>query len=125
MTLLFSQSGEQGVWFIMYADMAGEQPAETPASASMSKDLFFRVLTVVNRNQAVIAERQREAAAALEALEARQARRVARLNRQLDNVRGVEHVEGPRERRQARRPNYHFGLTPNSGFVVHMENTDE
>ena len=104
-----------GVFSITYADMADQAPAET----SMSKDLFFQVLTVVTRNHAVITEREREAAAALEAQQARQARRVARLNRQLDNVGGEEQVEGTRERRRARRPNYH------AGFVVHMQNTDE
>ena len=95
----------------MYADMADQAPAET----SMSKDVLFQVLTVVNRNDAVRADRQREA----EAQQARQARRVARLNRQLDNIGAEDQVEGPRERRRARRPNYH------AGFVVHMQNTDE
>ena len=101
----------------MYADMADQAPAET----SMSKDVLFQVLTLVNRNDAVRADRQREA----EAQQARQARRVARLNRQLDNIGAEDQVEGPRERRRARRPNYHAGLTPNSGFVVHMQNTGE
>jgi hypothetical protein len=88
---------------------------QSETSAPMDKSFFDRVMVIVNSNQAVIAQREREEADEARRLEQAREARVARMNRQLawgEDGAPAAPIEGPRPRRRAQRPNVH------AGFVV-------